>query len=149
MFARLPGERWVNKRGCVRATRPRRLPGTVTGPVGREDRTTGELVAVDTAGSGAEVAAAERVGVVAPVALDLPLRAVRKGDEAAAERPGALVGVLVAGAVVPGVTVRIGERLTELVPADVRDRSEALDVQARGVHGIAAGVAVEIEEERE
>jgi hypothetical protein len=41
------------------------------------------------------------VGVIGPLVLDLPLCAVREGDQRHIERPGALVAILLAGRV-PG-----------------------------------------------
>src|SRR4029078_6305559 len=85
---------------------------------------------------------------VAPVALYLPALAADR--DRAAERPGAFVGVLVALLVVPGVELRIGEHLAQLVAADVREGREALAVrEAARRAGVAARVAVEVEEEPE
>src|SRR5207244_2931136 len=136
------------------STAPDEAPPAVAAPAVRRPGSGGGqarsgLVAVDAAGAGAEVAAAVRVGGVAPVALDLPLRAVREPDETAAERPGALVGVLGAGAVVPGVELRVGERLAELVAAHVAEGSQARAVSTRRAARIAPCVAVEVEEEGE
>src|SRR5204863_5809424 len=98
-------------------------------PERRERRLRG---AVDAAGAG-EIAGTGVVGVVAPVALDLPARAVRERDELPAELPGALVRVLGARRVVPRVAVRIGQGLAKLVAADVAECRDTLGVPARGV----------------
>src|SRR5439155_22469682 len=94
----------------------------------------------------AVVAGAAVVGVVAPVALDQPARAAEA--LVAVERPGALVGVFRARAVVPPVAPWVGERFAQLVAAHVRECVEPLTVRAGGT-GVAARVAVEIEVERE
>ena len=83
-----------------------------------------KLARLDAADVG--VAAVGRRRRVAPVALDLPALAADRDE--AAERPGALVRVLGALLVVPGVELRIGEHLAQLVAADVRERLEALAV---------------------
>ena len=103
------------------------------------------LGGLDAAGPVVAGAGGERL--IREVALDLPALAADR--DIPAERPGALVGVLRTLAVEPAGTARVGERLAQLVAADVRDRREPLAVNRARILRVAAGVAVELEEERE
>src|SRR5579859_92446 len=130
-------------RASSRAEQQKRPRGAVSVLLRRSGRKLARLDA-----TAVRVAAVRARGCVAPVALDLPALG-SDGDEAA-EGPGALVGVLVSLPVVPGVELRVGQHLAELVPADVRQRGKALAVPEVGRRiRVAAGVAVEVEEEPE
>ena len=87
-------------------------------------------------------------GTVGPVALDLPL-GFTKFYRIAPESPCALIGVLGATAVIPGIQLRIGQRFRQFMTGDVAKRRNALGMAGRSVFRIAAGVAIEIEEEGE
>src|SRR5690348_15219223 len=86
------------------------------------------------AGQAAQLAAAVRVaragsiGGIGPFALDLPLRAAGEGDQRRPERPGALVSILGATAIVPAAIARVRARLGELVAAHVCQRRQPLRV---------------------
>src|SRR5204863_7113127 len=93
------------------------------------------------------VTAVGECGCVAPVALDFP--ALPADGYVPTESPRTLVGVLVALLVVPGVELRIGQHLAQLVARDVCERGKPLAVaEARSLR-IAARIAVEVEEEPE
>src|SRR5262249_28697199 len=102
---------------CGRAGVPSRAVATREGTVIRLARLDAAAVRVPRA--------CVRSGV-APVALDLP--ALAADGHQPVERPGALVGVLVPLLVVPGIELRIGQHLAQLVPAHVRERRQALAV---------------------
>src|SRR5204862_6940241 len=72
------------------------------------------------------VAAIRKCSVVAPVALDFP--ALPADGDVPTESPRTLVGVLVALLVVPGVELRIGQHLAQLVARDVCERGKTLAV---------------------
>src|SRR5712691_338939 len=94
------------------------------------------------------VTGARVVGVVGPLALNLPLAPVAEWDQRDIEGPGALVSVLLTASVVPGAgAVGIGTSFGEFVPADIGQRCQALRVQAGSILRIAARVAIKIEEE--
>src|SRR5262249_30845294 len=90
-----------------------------------------------------------RVGSgVAPVALDLP--ALTSDGYEPAEGPGALVRVLAPLLVVPRVQLGVGQHLAQLVPAHVCESRQALAAaEVRRSLGVAARIAVEVEEEAE
>ena len=93
------------------------------------------------------VAGAGGVGRVGPLALDLPLGAVRESDQRCAKRPRALVAVLRALRIVPGAGVGgVAASFRQLMAADIGQRGQTLGVKAGGVARVAPGVPVKLEE---
>src|SRR5262249_10942352 len=110
------------------------------------DKRSSNLTRLDTAA--VRVAGARVRSGIAPVALDLPALAA-DGHEPV-ERPCALVRVLASLLVEPGVELRVGEHLAQLVSAHVRECREALAaVEVRRCPRVATRIAVEVEEEPE
>src|SRR5258706_14908105 len=73
------------------------------------------------------ITAAVAIRAVRPFALQLPLRAVRKGHARHIERPRAVVSVLRARAVIPGTRIGgVGACFRQLVGRDIGQRGEAL-----------------------
>src|SRR2546426_551458 len=80
----------------------------------------------------------------------LPEAAADADRHESVEGPRALVGVLGTARVVPGVELRIGQHFAELVSSHVCERRKALaTAEAGGSPGIAARIAVQVEEETE
>jgi hypothetical protein len=66
------------------------------------------------------------IGIVGPLALDLPVCAVLEADIGNVKRPGTLVAIFRSRRVIPSAIAGIGAGFRELVSADVGYRRQAL-----------------------
>src|SRR5579872_6639213 len=127
------------------------IPGPPAGLLGIGAFVVAAVHASGVQGSGVAgaVGAGAVVGLIGPVALNLPVRVVKEGHIRAAEGPGALVAVFAAVGGVPGIAVGIGAGFRKLVAADVGQRRQTLRFAAHCALRVAPGIAVKIEEEAE
>ena len=96
------------------------------------------------------IAGARRIGIVRPLALQLPFGAIGEHYRRYVERPGAFVPVFRSAGVVPRTgRSRITPRLRKLVSRHIGEGRESLGVPSGCVRRIASWVTIEVEEERE